>query len=45
MNEQKLARALGWFSMGLGLTEVAATRQEPRRDWRDPDDQTSTRRP
>jgi hypothetical protein len=26
MNEEKLARALGWFSIGLGLTEVVATR-------------------
>ena len=26
MNEEKLARALGWFSIGLGLTEVVGTR-------------------
>lgn len=24
MNHKKLARALGWFSIGLGLVEVAA---------------------
>ncbi len=27
MNERKVARALGWFSIGLGLTEVFAGRQ------------------
>jgi len=26
MNEEKIARALGWFSLGLGLTELMATR-------------------
>ena len=24
MNEQRMARALGWFSIGLGLSEIAA---------------------
>ncbi len=27
MNEVKIARSLGWFSIGLGLVEVLATRQ------------------
>lgn len=27
MNEVKIARGLGWFSIGLGLAEVLATRQ------------------
>ena len=27
MNEMKVARGLGWFSIGLGLTEVAAGRE------------------
>jgi len=27
MNEMKVARGLGWFSIGLGLTEVVAGRQ------------------
>jgi hypothetical protein len=26
MNEQRLARGLGWFSIGLGLTEMLAPR-------------------
>ncbi len=40
MNEMKVARGLGWFSIGLGLTEIVAGRQLCRtlgmpedRDW------------
>lgn len=27
MNEKKVARALGWFSIGLGVAEVVATKR------------------
>jgi hypothetical protein len=27
MNGKRLARALGWFSLGLGIAEVAASRR------------------
>ena len=29
MNEKKLADALGWFSLGLGLAETLATHRLP----------------
>src|SRR5262245_47451116 len=27
LNEEKLARGLGWFSLGLGVSEIAASRR------------------